>query len=137
MESFRPHGIERELLVLWQMKPFMNCVEREFEAVGNAELVEDVMQVVFYRLLADEHLLCHLAVLVALGNKTDNLTLALAERAPLAVSGSRMCSEHLSRGRELPHYCSGGVGVQPNLTRVDLADRFHYQFRSSLLQNNP
>ena len=35
----------------------MDCIESQFEAVGNAELVKDVVQVILYGLLADEELL--------------------------------------------------------------------------------
>src|SRR5258708_19803581 len=37
-------------------QPVVNGVQRQFEAVGDAELVEDVMQMVFYGLLGDEEL---------------------------------------------------------------------------------
>ncbi len=40
----------------------MNRVECEFQPVGDAELIKDVMQVIFYGLLADEQLFADFAV---------------------------------------------------------------------------
>ena len=46
----------------------MNGVKGEFQTIGNAELIENVMEMVLYGLLSDEHLLGNFFVLVALGN---------------------------------------------------------------------
>ena len=63
--------------------------EGEFEAVGNAEFIEDVVQMVFHSLLADKHLFGHFLVLEALRHQADDLALALAERGTLPFAGSR------------------------------------------------
>ena len=63
-------------------KSLVNRVQRKFQTVRNAELVEDVVQMVLNRLLADEHLLRHFAILVALRHQAHDLALALAERRP-------------------------------------------------------
>ena len=55
----------------------MDGVEGEFEAVGDAELVENVVQVVLHRLLADEKLLADLAVVEALRHELNELALRI------------------------------------------------------------
>ncbi len=59
-----------------QMQPLVDRVQRQFQTVGNAQLVEDVVQMVLHRLLADEHLLGHFFVLVALRHQRDDFALA-------------------------------------------------------------
>ena len=66
----------------------MNRVESQFQAVGNAQFIENVVQMVLDRLLADEHFLGHLFILEALRHQDHDLPLALAEGgALLADSG--------------------------------------------------
>ena len=60
------------------MEVFVDGVERQFQAVGDAQLVEDVMQMVLDGLLADEHSLGNLLVFEALGDQFDHLLLAVA-----------------------------------------------------------
>ena len=67
-------------------------VERQFQPVGNAQLVEDVVQVVLHRLLADEHLLGHFLVLESLRHQGHDFPLALAERRPFAIARRRRAS---------------------------------------------
>ena len=55
----------------------MNGVKRQFQTVGNAEFVENVVQMVFHRLLADEHPLGHFLVLETLRDQHDDFALAL------------------------------------------------------------
>jgi hypothetical protein len=43
----------------------MDCIEHHFEAVGNADLVKDVAQVIFYGVLADEELFADFFVMKA------------------------------------------------------------------------
>src|ERR1035437_4537234 len=57
----------------------MDCVERQFEAVGDTELVKDVVQVILYGLLADEELFSDSFVLKAPSDELDNFQLAVAE----------------------------------------------------------
>ena len=64
------------VVVRGQMQALVDGVERQFQAVGNAQLVEDVVQMVLHRLLADEHLLGHFLVLVALRHQRDDFALA-------------------------------------------------------------
>ena len=70
-------------LAVYQVQTFVNRVKREFQPIGYSELVEDVVQMVLDRLLADEHLLRHFPVLIALRHQPDDFALALAQRRPL------------------------------------------------------
>src|SRR6266403_4760077 len=72
-----------------QMQTFVDRVERQFQAVRNAELVEDVVEMVLHRLLADEHLFGHLFVLVPLRDQGDDFALAGTQRATLAALAAR------------------------------------------------
>ena len=49
-------------------KAMVDGVEGQFEAVGDAELIEDVVQVIFHRLFADEEFLSDFAVAEALSH---------------------------------------------------------------------
>ncbi len=61
----------------------MNGVKGEFEPIGNTELIKDVVQVVLYSLLRDEHLLGNFLILVALSDQDDDLALTLTELGAL------------------------------------------------------
>ena len=60
-------------------------VQREFQAVGNAELVEDIVQVIFYRLLADEKFFADLLVAVTLRHQLHDFFFAVAEQRLFAA----------------------------------------------------
>ena len=60
-----------------QVQTLVDGVERQFQTVGNAQLVEDVVQVVLYRLLTDEHLLGHFLVLVTLGDQRHDFVIGM------------------------------------------------------------
>src|SRR5579875_3230034 len=53
--------------LLLHVQAVVNGVESQLEPVGNAQLVEDVVQMILHGLFRDEHLLSNLLVLVALG----------------------------------------------------------------------
>src|SRR6202521_1268776 len=57
----------------------MDCIERQFEAVRNAELVKDVVQVILYGLLAYEELFADFFVVKALSDELNDFHLAVAE----------------------------------------------------------
>src|SRR5260370_15543610 len=58
----------------------VNGIQREFEAVGNAKFVEDVVQMVLDRLFGDEELFPDFLVAEALRDELNNLLLAVAEQ---------------------------------------------------------
>ena len=62
----------------------MDRVEGQLEPVGNAQLVENVVQVVLDGLLADEQLLPDLFVAETLGDELHDFLLAIAEKGLFA-----------------------------------------------------
>ena len=50
----------------------MDSIEHQFEAVGDAELVKNVVKVILYGIVADEELLADSFVLKALSDELDN-----------------------------------------------------------------
>jgi len=72
--------------LLIEMQAFVDGVKGQFQTVGDTEFVEDVVEVVLHRLLADEHLLGHFLVLVALGDEaTISRSRWEADCAPAAL----------------------------------------------------
>ena len=63
----------------------MNRVQREFEPVGNAEFVEDIVQVIFYSLLADEKFFADFLVAISLSHQLHDLFFAVAQQRLLAA----------------------------------------------------
>ena len=55
-------------------------VEGQFEAVRDAELIEDIVEVVLYSLLADEELLADFAVAETLSHELDDFLFAIAQQ---------------------------------------------------------
>jgi hypothetical protein len=51
-------------------------VEGEFEPVGDSQLIEDIVQMVFDRLLADEELFADLFIAVTLRHDTNQRSMA-------------------------------------------------------------
>src|SRR5215468_531026 len=87
-------------------------VEREFEAVRDTELVEDVVEVIFYGLLGDEELLADFLVPEALGDKLDDLFFAVAEEGLFATGAG------LGGLRESFHDFGGHAIVEPDFAGV-------------------
>src|SRR5580658_2619878 len=104
--------------------------------VRHTQLVKDIVQVVLHGLLADEHLLSHFLVLVALGDQLHDLALALAQRRPLASLASAATAGKIAGGGELPHDRRRGVRIQPDLAAMNLADAFDDQFGRGLLEHD-
>src|SRR6266851_4043776 len=105
-------------------------VEREFQPVGDAELVENVVQVIFDGLFADEKFFADFLVPVALGDELDDFLLPLAQQwffaARPTVGGLRESLHHLRRHPV----------VQPDFSALDLADALDQKFRGRLLQHD-
>ena len=60
------------------MKPVVDGEEGQFQTVGDTKFLEDVMKVVLHRLFADEELLGHFLVAIALRHQLDDFALAIA-----------------------------------------------------------
>src|ERR1039457_1230937 len=81
-----------------------------------------VVEVILHRLLADEHLLGHFLVLVALRHKLDDLAFARAQRGPLAGLARARAAAEFARRHKLPRDRGRRVRVEPDLAAVHLAD---------------
>src|ERR1035438_2435079 len=73
-----------------QMQSLVDGVEGQLQTVGDAQFVEDVVQMVLDRLLGNEHLFGHLFVLVALGHESHDLAFAGAQRSAFAGFADRV-----------------------------------------------
>ena len=91
----------------------MDGVEREFEAIGNAELIEDVVQMVFHRLLADEELFADFLIAETLGDELHDFFFAIAEERLFAARA------RLGRFREGFHDFSGHAIVEPDFSGMN------------------
>ncbi len=105
-------------------------VEGEFEAVGDAEFVEDVVKVVFYGLLADEKFFADFLVAETLGDKLDDLFFAVAEEGLFAARAG------FGGLRESFHDFGGHAIVEPDFASVNAMDTFNEQVRGGLLEND-
>jgi len=114
----------------------MNRVESQLEAVGNAEFIEDIVQMIFHRLLADKHALRHFLVLKALGDKDHDFALAGAESGTLipdAKARRRRAGRRSALPGEAANHIRSSHAVKPELAGMDLADAFEEKFSRSLL----
>src|ERR1700732_624098 len=76
-EHVEQPGTNRKLGLVDQA--MVNRVEGEFEAVGNAEFIENIMQMVLHRLLANEELFPDFAVAEALRYELYDFFLAVTK----------------------------------------------------------
>ena len=63
----------------------MKGVERQLQAIGDSQLVENVVQMILYGLLADEELLADFLVAEALRDELNDFLLAVAEQRLFAA----------------------------------------------------
>ena len=97
----------------------MDCIERQFEAVGNADLVKDVAQVIFYGVLADEKLFADFFVLKALSDKLNDFHLAVAEEPFFTTrTGFGRCRKGID-------HLGGHVAIEPNFTSMHAIYTFY------------
>src|SRR5467141_1044685 len=123
-------GCHRIMLPLLNQS-VVDGVEGQFEPVRNPELVENVMEVVFDGLSADEELFPDFLVPVALSDQLDDLLLAVAEQGLFAA---RAAVGGLGKG--LHHLRSNAV-VEPDLAGVHAINALDQQVGGGLLQNHP
>src|SRR5689334_11980702 len=82
-------------------KPVMYRVQRQFEAVGDTELVKNIVQMIFYGLFGNEKFFADFLVPETLRDELHNFFLAIAEQRLLAA---RAC---LARLRKRLHHFGG------------------------------
>ena len=76
----------------------MHCVKHQFEPVRDAELVEDVVQVILYGLLANEEFSADFFVVKALSDELNDFHLAVAEeRLSAACAGFGRSRKSINR----------------------------------------
>jgi len=105
-------------------------VEGEFEAVGNAELVEDVVEMVFDGLFGDEKLFANFFVAETLGDQLDDFLFAVAEKRLFAARTS------VGRFRESLHDFGGHAIVEPDFACMDAMNAFDEKIGGGLLQDD-
>jgi hypothetical protein len=108
----------------------VDSVEGKLEPVGHAEFVENVMQMILDRLLADEKFLADFAVAKALRHKLDDFFFAIAQQ-PLfaALSGLGGLLERID------HF-SGHAVVEPDFAVMDLTNALQKQITGRLLEHH-
>jgi hypothetical protein len=87
----------------------MDCIERQFEAVGDAELVKNVVEVILYGLLADQKSYTAFLVVEALDDELDDFLLAVADE--------RLSASGFGCGEGLDHF-GGPAVIEPDFTRT-------------------
>src|SRR5712692_3019682 len=105
-------------------------VEREFEAVGNTELVENVVQVILDRLLADKKFFADFLVAETLRDELHDFFFAVAEQGLFAAGAG------FGRLREGLHDFGGHAIVEPDFAGVHAVDALHQQVRGRLLEDH-
>src|SRR5437660_7819398 len=118
---------EERLALIYE--PMVDGVEGQLEPVRNPELVENVMEVVFDGLFADEELFPDFLVPVALGNQLNDLFLAVAEQGLFAA---RAVVGGLGEGL---HHLRGHAVVEPDLAGVHPINALDQQVGGGLLEN--
>src|SRR5215471_17578625 len=108
----------------------VNRVEGEFEAVGHAEFVEDVVEMIFDGLFGDEKLFPDFLVAEALSDKLNDFFFAVAEQRFFSVGAS------FGRLRESLHYFGSHAIVEPDFASVNAMNAFNEKVRSRLLQDD-
>src|SRR6266571_291745 len=108
----------------------VNRIEREFEAVGDAELVEDVVQMVLDGLFGDEKFFADLFVAEALGDKLDDFLFSVAEQRLLAArAGFRGFGKSL-------HDLGGHAVIEPDFASMHAVNAFHQKIGGGLFQDH-
>src|SRR5215469_974957 len=108
----------------------VNGVEREFEAVGHAEFVEDVVEMIFDGLFGDEKLFPDFLVAEALSDELNDFFFAVAEQRFFSARAS------FGRLRESLHYFGSHAIVEPDFASVNAMNAFNEKVRSRLLQDD-
>jgi len=105
-------------------------VEGEFEAVRDAELVEDVVEMILDGLLGDEKFFADFLVAEALGDELDDFFFAIAEEGLFAA---RAGFAGLGKGF---HDFGGHAVVEPDFAGVHAVNAFHQKIGGGLLEHH-
>jgi hypothetical protein len=89
----------------------VNCIERQFESVGDTEFIKNVVEMILHGLLADEESYADFLVAKALGDELDDLLFTVAD--------DRLCATRFGAGcREGVDHLGGDAVIKPNFTSV-------------------
>jgi hypothetical protein len=105
-------------------------VQREFEAVGDAEFIEDVVEMVFDGLLGDEKFFADFLIAEALGDELNDFLFAVAEQRLFAARAG------FSGLRKRFHDFGGHAVIEPDFAGVNAMNAFDEQVRGGLLQDD-
>jgi hypothetical protein len=105
-------------------------VEGEFEAVGDAEFVEDVVEMILDSLLGDEKFFADFLVAETLGDKLDDLFFAVAKQRLFAARA------RLAGFRKCFHDFGGHAIVEPDFSGVHAMNALDEKIGSGLLQDD-
>jgi hypothetical protein len=108
----------------------MNRVQSQLEAVGDAEFVKDVVEMVLDGLLADEELFADFFVAEALSDELDDFLFAVAEQGLFAA---RAGFGGLGEGFQ---DLGGHAVIEPDFAGVDAVNAFYEQIGGGLLEND-
>src|SRR6266849_5986435 len=111
-------------------EPVMYGVQRQFEAVGDAEFVEDIVQVVLNGLFGDEKFFADFLVAEALGDELNDFFFAVAEQRLFAARTG------FAGLRERFHHFGGHAIVEPDFAGVHAMNAFHQEIGGGLLQDH-
>jgi hypothetical protein len=105
-------------------------VEREFEAVGDAEFVEDVVEMVFYGLFGDEKFFANFLVAETLGDELNDFFFAVAEQRLFAARAG------FAGLREGFHDFGGHAIVEPDFAGVHAMNALDEKIGGGLFQDD-
>ena len=105
----------------WQLlgvldQTVVHGIKRKLKAVGDTELIEDVVEVVLHGLFTDEELFANLLVAVPLRDKLDNLLLTVAQQRFVSS-----CPAVRMARRELPESASSRTAFQSRIWSASCA----------------
>src|SRR5713226_8595789 len=121
-------GKEKKLRLVDQ--PVVNGVQREFEAVRDAELVENIVKMVLDGLLGNEKFFADFLVAETLGHELNNFFFAVAEQRLFAARA------RLGRFRKRLHDFGGHAIVEPDFSRVHAMNALDQEIGGGLLQDD-
>jgi hypothetical protein len=126
--SLFPSGTGKHLRLVDQ--PVVDGIQRQLEAVGHAELVEDVVQMVFDGLFGDEKLFADFLVAEALRDELHNFLLAVAEQRLFAARTG------FAGLRESLHDLGSHAVIEPDFAGMHAMNALHKKIGGGLLQHH-
>ena len=111
-------------------QPVVDGVQREFKAVGDAEFVEDIVQVVLDGLFGDEELFAYFLVAKTLRDELHDFFFAVAEQRLFAARPG------FGGLRERLHHLGGHAVIEPDFSGMHAMNAFHQEIGGGLLEHH-